>query len=364
MVPAGGPAHSSLHFTPAGQSRRALVLVLSNPQIPYAMKLLIATAALLVCSLSLPQEEDLPTVLVHTFDQHTSEMTLASSIEITTPYGVLNVPAHEVLAIRCERRLTADERNGLQSKLTDLASTEERKIDAVKKIFRRLACSETLGLLESAMSHESEAVRTNAEALLMELADSTYIGTQPDIVVTSLMTIAGRIGMEELTFEDDLGRAKKIRTGGIKSLTNEGYNCPKIELPLREKTHPQWRVSALEVQGWRTVAFDDTGWDAAASSDAEESWIVRDEQPGMRYARRKFFLSSKPAQATVEVQLVEEARLFVNGVEMTVPLGQDRAFNVDVAHLLRVGPNVIAITVRTTKSHDSSGGFRASLTME
>jgi hypothetical protein len=190
-------------------------------------------------------------------------------------------------------------------------------------------------------------------------AASATPGSEPDIVVAKGFTIPGRVALDAYEVESPLGNTK-IEPGKIESLSCRPWNVPTVTLPASLNTTgdpaevKNWRYRASEEAGWTHPSFDETKWEVAPSAAISTiasgipRILVSAYQPGTQYCfRRCFLLNSQPKTASLDIRAQSyEAR--VNGIN--VGTGGVR----DISGMLRRGLNVV--TVKATLLPDSSGG--------
>ena len=118
----------------------------------------------------------------------------------------------------------------------------------------------------------------------------------------------------------------------------------------RTNFNADWRFKLGSSDGAEAAAFDDSGWEPVGLPHSFSMPYFRAAAfyTGDGWYRKTFSLASVPADRRYSLEFegaFQDARVYVNGVELAHHQGGYTGFPVDITKAVRPGPNVVAVKV-------------------
>lgn len=192
-------------------------------------------------------------------------------LQVRTRYGVLTVPAAELVQVRFAPRVPAEERRRIEDAIRDLADGEfDRREDAMATL-RSLGGS-ARRFLREALRSPNEEVRSRAQALLAESPKGPgesaggAAGLEPlrntddDEVVTRRFTIRGEILQEVFTVKSSYGDLVVGRDDLVGIVLDPGARITrKIEVSGAMTVPESWLDTKFDVPAGSRVSLKAKG---------------------------------------------------------------------------------------------------------
>ncbi|HVR74040.1 MAG TPA: HEAT repeat domain-containing protein [Planctomycetota bacterium] len=212
------------------------------------------------------------------------------ALEVETQYGALSIPADQLVRVRFSRRLAEDVRARIEGLISDLGDEDFDKREAATKALEELG-SPALDLLRGAAKSPDEEIKNRAEILLGKINEKapestndsedvlTNLDGQDDEIITSRMTIKGRIPRTEFLIDSLYGelRVATADLGGI-VFRATGPTSTKVSVPSTHSPPGNWFDTKFEVERGQKLKIEATGqvsvrnYGILAGPDGNRDW--------------------------------------------------------------------------------------------
>ena len=192
------------------------------------------------------------------------------SLQVTTSYGVLNIPRDQIVRIRFARRLDATTRSRIEGLIEDLGNEDFDRRETASKSLAEVG-PDALQLLRKALKSSNEEVKNRATILIGQIDSKSdgkaekeealpeLIGAE-DEVTTAKMTLRGTVTGEEIGIESRYGELK-IRIADLAGaiFRASGGSAGKVEVSAQNQAPQNWLDSRVDLEKGQKLKIDATG---------------------------------------------------------------------------------------------------------
>ena len=192
------------------------------------------------------------------------------TLQVTTSYGVLNIPRDQLVRIRFARRVDAATRSRVEGLIEDLGNEDFDRREAASNSLAEVG-PDALQLLRKALKSSNEEVKNRATRLI-ERIDSKgegktekdealpeLVGAE-DEVTTAKMTVRGTVSGEEIGIDSRYGELK-IRIADLAGaiFRTSGASAGKVEVSAQNQAPQNWVDTKLDVEKGQKLKIEATG---------------------------------------------------------------------------------------------------------
>ena len=191
-------------------------------------------------------------------------------LQITTSYGVLNIPRDQLVRIRFARRVDEATRSRIEGLIEDLGNEDFDRREAASKSLAEVG-PDALQLLRKALKSSNEEVKNRATILIGQIdtkgegkgekdgALPELVGAE-DEVTTAKMTLRGTVSGDEIGIESRYGELK-IRIADLAGAVfrASGAAAGKVEVSAQNQAPQSWVDTKLDIEKGQKLKIDATG---------------------------------------------------------------------------------------------------------
>ena len=270
---------------------------------------------------------------------------------VTTRYGKLEIPLHELRTVDLAFRGTDWQTGQLQSWIRDLGHPRYPRRQQAETALRTVGPAAKQAL-ERAVVEADEETKIRIGRLIKSLDTESSPRTR-DRITTENLVLVGRV--EQIVL--------RIRSGDEeRPVPLDHVARLRVEIPLREgtvATNDSWKGDRRKTDGWEQPGFDDSNWPPAVPQPPEVTegrpgsdvavWVK--ESPGEivtpGYLRKSFELSPAARHGVLFVSADDDYVVYLNGKLVIKNLDgkatEQRMDRYAVSRHLIAGRNVVAI---------------------
>jgi hypothetical protein len=192
------------------------------------------------------------------------------ALQITTSYGVLNIPRDQLVRIRFARRVDAATRSRIEGLIEDLGNEDFDRREAASKSLTEVG-PDALQLLRKALKSSNEEVKNRATILIGQIDTKSegkaekdealpeLVGAE-DEVTTAKMTLRGTVSGEEIGIDSRYGELK-IRVADLAGaiFRASGAAAGKVEVSAQNQAPQNWVDSKLDVEKGQKLKIEAAG---------------------------------------------------------------------------------------------------------
>src|SRR2546422_5971257 len=179
------------------------------------------------------------------------------ALQVDTQYGPLSIPKDQLVRIRFARRLAADLQAKIQELIDELGDADFDKREAATQALKEVGPS-ALELLQKATKSTNEEIKNRSEILVGQLSkpaegkasedeNLVQLAGSDDEIVTTRMTIKGRIPQDEFIIESRYGELR-VRTSDLTGISFRPTGPSSLKADVTTQHQPQ--------SNWLDTKFD------------------------------------------------------------------------------------------------------------
>lgn len=192
------------------------------------------------------------------------------ALQVETQYGSLSIPKDQLVRIRFARRLAPDLQAKIQDLIGELGNDDFDKREAATQALKEIGPA-ALELLHKATKSTNEEVKNRSEILVGQLGKPAegkasedenllQLAGSDDEVVTTRMTIKGRIPHEEFIIDSRYGELH-IRTSDLTgvSFRPTGPSSMKAEVTTQYQPQGNWFDTKFDLSKGQKIKIEASG---------------------------------------------------------------------------------------------------------
>jgi hypothetical protein len=192
------------------------------------------------------------------------------ALQVDTQYGPLSIPRDQLVRVRFARRLAADLQAKIQELIGDLGDADFDKREAATQALKEIG-PPALELLQKAAKSTNEEVKNRSEILVGQLSKPAegkasedenliQLAGSDDEIVTTRMTIKGRIPHEEFIIDSRYGELR-VRTSDLTGISFRptGPSSLKAEVTTQHQPQSNWLDTKFDLTKGQKLKLEASG---------------------------------------------------------------------------------------------------------
>jgi len=193
------------------------------------------------------------------------------ALDVETDYGKLSIPRDQLVRVRFARRVAPDVQNKIEQLIAELSSDDFDKREAATLGLKGMGAI-AIPFLRKAAKSSNEEVKNRASSIVSQMTDKAQ-GGQPagdeslpqvagtdDEIVTTRMTVKGRIPREDFMVKSQYGELKVVISdlSGI-TFRAAGQSSAKVNVSAQNQPPGNWLDTKLDLQKNQKIKITASG---------------------------------------------------------------------------------------------------------